>query len=164
MSDRTRPVGSARRGARARRSAVAAAALLALACGGDATEANGRLEVRDAWVAPSPAGHGPAGGFLVLVNGGPHDRRLVGVSSADAGAIELHRSWIEDGVARMAPVESVDVAAGETVRLEPGGLHLMIHDAPGLAPGGALTLRLRFADGEAREVTATVRESGGHAH
>jgi copper(I)-binding protein len=62
-------------------------------------------------------------------------------------------------------VEALDVAAGETVRLEPGGLHLMIHDAAGLAPGGELPLRLVFADGETREVTATVREAGGgHAH
>jgi copper(I)-binding protein len=148
------------------RRAVVGVAVLALACGGgDSGEPGGRLEVHDAWVAPSPAGHGPAGGFLVLANEGARDRRLVGVSSPDAGAIEIHRSWIEDGVARMAPVDALDVAAGETLRLEPGGLHLMIHEAHGLAPGGDLTLRLAFADGETREVTAEVREAGGgHAH
>jgi len=67
---------------RAARAAAAllAAAALAAGCG----QADGALTVRDAHVAPHPAGTGPAGGFLVIENGtarafGPRDEVLRGV-------------------------------------------------------------------------------------
>lgn len=132
---------------------------------------SGALEILDARVVPSPAGQGPAGGFLTLVNGSDRRFTLVGASSPAAASVELHRSWIESGVAHMAPVPELAIAPGERVVLEPGGLHLMLFDAPGLAPGDEVPLRLEFADAPPREVTARVvadadasGEHGSHEH
>lgn len=132
----------------------------------------GELRVEDAYVVPSPAGSGPAGGFLIVSNTTASARALLGADSDEAARVELHRSWIEDGVARMAPVESAEIDPGGTLRLEPGGLHLMLF---ALAPGddGRVRLRLRFDDGSVLPVEAALRPVGeaghaeheaGHAH
>jgi len=137
------------------------ALVLVLACGGGSEAPSGQLEVREAWVEPPASGRGPAGGFLTLANGSERGYRLTGASSPAAGRIEIHRSWIENGVAHMARVRQLAIPPGETVRLEPGGLHLMIFDAPDLDAAGGVTLRLEFAGGERREVKAAVRPAGG---
>ncbi|HKJ25553.1 MAG TPA: copper chaperone PCu(A)C [Myxococcota bacterium] len=138
-----------------------------LACGGNERGGEARpapsaaLEIRDARVEPSPSGAGPAGGFLTLVNGSDRPWTLVGASSPAAARVELHRSWIESGVAHMAPLDALPVAPGERVALEPGGAHLMLFGATGLAPGDTVVLRLEFADAPPREVTARVVAAGG---
>jgi copper(I)-binding protein len=90
-------------------------------------------------------------------------RSLVGADSPHAARVELHRSWIEDGVARMAREEAIEVPAGATVRFEPGGLHLMLFDAQ-LTPGSPVPLRLWFDDGSLREVVARVAADAGDSH
>jgi copper(I)-binding protein len=139
---------------------VALAALLLPACGG-----SGELTVRDAHVVPSPAGTGPAGGFLVIENGSDHERSLLGASTPACGRVELHRSWLEGGVARLASVEAAAIPAGGELRLEPGGHHLMLFDCE-LPAAGTVTLRPELDGGEAREVAAEVRAAGagGHEH
>ena len=145
---------------------LALALTLAIAGCGDAdpgSSASGDLEVHGAWVDPSPTGKGPAGGFLTLMNRSDRAWVLVGASSPDAGRVELHRSWIEGGIARMAPVATARVEPGEHFAFEPGGYHLMIFDAPTLAGASGLSLRLEFENGEVREVEATIGPAGGHA-
>ena len=129
------------------------------ACGGP-----GRVEARDAWVEPPPAGHGPAGGFLTLENATDRARRLVGASSPATERIEIHRSWMEGDVARMERLETVEFPAGETVGLAPGGVHLMLFGAHGLEPGTSVVLQLELDGGEALEVEAAVRRSGAAHH
>jgi len=125
-----------------------------------AGDPSGELELRDAWVEPPAAGRGPAGGFLTVANGSERAYRLIGASSPAAGRVEIHRSWIEDGVAHMERVKRLAIGPGETLRLEPGGLHLMLFDAPGLSAANAVALRLEFADGPRRTVRARVRPAG----
>lgn len=139
------------------------------ASGGLVASPSGALEIHDARIEPSPAGRGPAGGFLTLVNGSDRVWTLVGASSPAAGRVELHRSWIDAGIARMEAVAELSIAPGERVTLEPGGHHLMLFDARDLAPGGEVLLRLEFADAPPREVSARVAAAGGrpdehHAH
>lgn len=52
--------------------------------------------------------------------------KLLSASSALAGAVEVHTMEMDDGVMKMRPVANLPLPAGETVSLEPGGLHLMI--------------------------------------
>lgn len=122
----------------------------------------GELVATDAYVTPPPAESAPAGGFLTLRNGTQILYELRQVTSPAAERVEIHRSWFEGGVARMAPVDAIEVAAGATVSLEPGGLHLMLF---GLEPtaGERIPLRLRFSDGHVLEVAASRRELGDAA-
>lgn len=64
------------------------------------------------------------GGYLTITNTGDTADRLIGVR-ADFPKVELHTTEEKDGVARMMHVDAIDVPAGETVMLQPGGLHVM---------------------------------------
>lgn len=64
------------------------------------------------------------GGFLTVTNNGTEDDRLIAVR-ADFPKVELHTTEEQDGVAKMIHVDAVDIPAGETVALEPGGFHVM---------------------------------------
>ena len=61
-------------------------------------------------------------------------------------------------MARMRPVETLELPPGARVSLAPGGLHLMLFDpvAP-LAAGQHATLRLQLDNGWLFEVQAEVR-------
>lgn len=119
------------------------------------------ITVRDAWVHAIAGSSGITGAFMIIENsGGAADRLLsAGVSAEIAGAVEIHETTVgEDQAMRMRPVEGVDVPAGGSVKLEPGGIHLMLLDMKrDLTPGGALTLTLTFASGVQLEVSASVR-------
>ncbi len=64
------------------------------------------------------------GGFMEITNTSSIDDFLVGVQ-ADFPRVELHTTEFTDGVARMMHLDGIPVRAGETVVLEPGGLHVM---------------------------------------
>jgi copper(I)-binding protein len=64
-------------------------------------------------------------GYLTITNEGEAPDRLVEVR-AGFPKVEVHATEFDAaGVARMAPVEAVEVGPGETVALEPGGTHVM---------------------------------------
>jgi len=80
------------------------------------------------------------------------------VTSPQFARVELHETRLEDGIARMRPVDVLALPSGERVTLAPGGLHLMLLDpARPLAAGGHATLRLQLDDGWLVEVEAEVR-------
>lgn len=64
------------------------------------------------------------GGYVAISNGGQKADALVGVK-ADFPKVMLHRSVEEDGINRMNPVDRLEIPAGETVDLAPGGYHVM---------------------------------------
>ncbi len=64
------------------------------------------------------------GGFFSVTNTGDSDDRLLEVR-AEFPSVQLHNTEMTDDVARMFHVDAVDIPAGETVQLAPGGLHVM---------------------------------------
>lgn len=59
----------------------------------------------------------------------------------------------------MREIEALDIPAGDTVSLEPGGHHLMLLElADDLVPGDSFELVLDFAEAGERTVTVEVRE------
>ena len=96
-----------------------------------------------------PADHSAMGGvsaaYLRITNPGDQPISLTAATTSAADVVEIHETQMEGDVMRMRPVEGIVVAPGETVALQPGGLHIMLLDltAP-LAPGEAITLTLIF--------------------
>jgi copper(I)-binding protein len=116
------------------------------------------------------AGQGQNGaGYLTLRNLGAAPDRLVAAESPAARVVELH-THIRDGeVMRMRPVDAIAVPPGATVRLEPGGLHLMLIGlARPLARGESVPVTLRFERGGSVELRLAVEAAGarapGHPH
>lgn len=113
--------------------------------------------VSAAWIRPVPPTARMTAGYLQLHNPGPEPMVVVGAESPLFGAVELHGTVMEGGVARMRHQPTVTVAPGETARFEPGGLHLMLMQATETIPAtGTIPLSLLLEDGQRMDFEATV--------
>jgi periplasmic copper chaperone A len=114
------------------------------------------LQILHAWARPTVAGQAAGGGFLTLRGAAAADRLVGAAAPAVAERVELHSMRMEGDVMRMREVSAIDVPAGQTVELKPGGLHLMFMGlkAP-LKEGDSVPLTLRFE--KAGEKTVQLR-------
>jgi periplasmic copper chaperone A len=134
--------------------------LIALAALTAAAQGPATIAVTDAYARAVPPGQPNSAVFLTLTNGSPQARALVAGMSPMAEVVELHTHIHEDGMMRMRRVERIEVPAGGSVSLEPGGLHLMLIGLKAdLAPGDQVDLTLSFDDGTQTEVLAPVRKA-----
>ncbi|WP_372424255.1 copper chaperone PCu(A)C [Salinarimonas chemoclinalis] len=86
----------------------------------------GDIRIEGPWSRATPGAAPVAGGYLTIVNTGSEPDRLVGGSAEISERFEVHSMETVDGVARMAPVEGgLEIPAGESVALAPGGYHVM---------------------------------------
>jgi len=128
---------------------------LLTACAGAGGQ-GAQIEVQQAWARPAGAGSNSAA-YMVLVNRGGAVDRLLRAECAAARAVELHESMMQGDVMQMQPVPSIEVPAGGSVELKPGGLHIMLIDLQQeLAAGQTLTLTLYFEKAGAVTVQAAV--------
>lgn len=106
----------------------------------------GSLEIAHPWARAIPPGAPVAGGYLTITNTGTKLDRLLGGSSEAAEAVQIHDSTVSNGVARMRPVEGgIEIAPGETLKLEPGAAHIMFVDpAEPLKDGARFPATLSF--------------------
>ncbi len=89
-----------------------------------------------------------AAGYGQIHNGCRSAVVVVGAGSKAFGDVSLHETTLVDGVSRMRAVERLPIAAGATVALKPGELHLMLmHPEVPLSEGRVLPLRLSLEDG-----------------
>jgi copper(I)-binding protein len=127
------------------------------ACGG-----GGSIEIDDAWARTS-AGMQNAGAVYMTVSGGDETDRLVGASvdTSVAAMIEVHETTMgDDGTMTMQEVPGVDIPAGGSVSLEPGGYHIMLMQlAEPLETGDEFTVTLTFENAGEVEVPVEVRDS-----
>ncbi|WP_240046986.1 copper chaperone PCu(A)C [Paracraurococcus ruber] len=126
----------------------------------------GDIAVAHPWTRAAGQG-GTGAGFLAISNRGAVADRLVGVATPAARVAELH-THIRDGeVMRMRPVPAIDLPAGQTVTLQPGGLHLMLIGlAQPLVQGQSVPVTLRFERAGEVTVQLQVQAAGarGPAH
>jgi copper(I)-binding protein len=136
---------------------AALAALAVVPLGAQPSAAAGALTVTDAWVRAIP-GAAVAAAYMKLHNGGTQAIRVTGVHSAVAGHAMIHETQLVGGVSTMRPHEPLTIPPGASVALEPGGLHVMLHDlAHPLAVDEQVPLELLLEGGGRVEVRARVR-------
>ena len=86
-------------------------------------------------------------GYMTLENNGSEPVRITHVTSPQFGAVEIHETIIEDDIARMRELDALEIAPGETARLERGGKHLMLmRPSPQAADASEFTLNLYAGD------------------
>lgn len=137
--------------------AAALAAFLLAACSGQ--PAPPAIEVENAWVRATAAGQSTTAAYVTISNRGGTDR-LIGVTSP-AGTASVHTTTTENGVARMRAARDVEIPAGSTVSLEPGGTHVMMSGLKRpLEVGQSVPLELAFARSGKRQIMAAVRPAG----
>ena len=90
------------------------------------------------------------GGFLTIENTGTEADRLVSATSEVAGETQIHEMAMEGDVMKMRQLaEGLEIPAGETVVLAPGGFHIMF-----------MGLKQAFVEGETVAVTLTFEKAG----
>jgi copper(I)-binding protein len=115
--------------------------LLLAACAPPATSI-GSLKIESPWSRAGVSGTNAV--YLTIRNDGSTADRLIAASTPNARVIEIHQSTMEGGVARMGQVPGIDIPAGGSVELKPGGFHLMLIDAKPINAGERFPLTLRF--------------------
>jgi copper(I)-binding protein len=153
---------------------VAAAALAAIApaqvqAAAPAGQSQQLPRVEGAWVRSAVPGQHGTGAFMKII--APRPMQLVGVSTPVAGVAEVHEMKMEGDVMKMRAIPALELPAGRTVELKPGGYHLMLMELKQSLKAGAtvpITLLLRDAAGaESRlelKVPVAAKAPGGGGH
>ena len=134
-----------------------ALSLLAAGCGGGEA-----VEVEKQWARTSPMMATAGAVYMDLT--AADDNRLIGASvdSSIAAKVEVHETTMKDdgsGEMMMQEIGTIDLAAGETISLEPGGLHIMLLQlAEELEIGQTFDLTLQFAESDDIVVDVEVRD------
>jgi len=129
--------------------AALAATLLAAPARAEEVKA-GDLVISQAWSRATPSGAKIAGGYLTIENKGAAPDRLLGGSGDIAGKVEVHEMAMNNGVMTMRPLDKgLVIEPGKTVKLAPGGYHLMIMD-----------LKTPFKQGDKVPVTLQFEKAG----
>ena len=139
---------------------AACLALLALVPAFTTAAAPSTLTAQDAWVRAAP-GVDVAAAYLTLHNGGTQPVVVSSVSSPAARTVMIHETTLVNGQSTMRAHEPLRIAAGETVRFAPEGLHIMLHmlKRP-LAAGDEVPIVLLLEGGGSLTVMARVRALG----
>lgn len=159
--------------------ALALAATLA-ACGGSDSSSGsggGDLAIADVWARTSAEGQTVGAAYMTITGGKDADKLIEALAPAEVARMtEIHEtvpvSEAEGGDAMegmdmeggaemtMRPVEWIDVPAGGSVQLKPGGYHIMLMElAKPLAAGDTFDLKLTFEKAGEQTVKVTVRDA-----
>ncbi|MGH8672600.1 MAG: copper chaperone PCu(A)C [Burkholderiales bacterium] len=125
-----------------------------------------KLTVSEVWAPLIPAVTRSAAVYMKITNRATTAERLLGVSSSAARHSALHAMIMEGDIARMRPLSALEIPAGKSVLLEPGGLHVMLVglNQP-LTEGQTIPLTLRFESAGTRVVRVAVQKrSAPHTH
>jgi copper(I)-binding protein len=123
------------------------------------------MDVIDGWVREAPPTSRVLAAYMRIINQTEGDLTVTGITSPDFDAADLHRTVVEDGVARMLPVPELTIPAGGSITLEPGGLHLMLFDpVRPLQQGDSVTLVLHRSDDICITLSVPVLRGTGAEH
>lgn len=110
----------------------------------------GALEIAHPWARATPPSAPAGGGFLKITNTGTTPDRLISASSPGADIVQVHEMKMDGSVMRMREVEKgLEIPAGGSVTLAPGGYHLMM-----------MGLKAPFKQGAAVPVTLVFEKAG----
>ncbi|HWV20124.1 MAG TPA: copper chaperone PCu(A)C [Devosia sp.] len=99
----------------------------------------GSIEITGAFSRATLPNAPVGGGFMTITNKGAEDDRLVSVKTDIAKEAQIHEMAMEGDVMKMRQLkDGLALPAGETVTLEPGGLHLMFMGLNGAIKEGDL--------------------------
>ncbi|MBU3737031.1 MAG: copper chaperone PCu(A)C [Methylobacterium sp.] len=115
---------------------------LTVQAGGD------KVRIEGAWARATAPGQEVGAGYMKLTS--REDLTLIKVESPAAEFVEIHKMSMHNGVMEMRMLEELKLPAGQTVKLEPGGFHLMLID-----------LKKPLQDGASVEFTLHLKDAGG---
>ncbi len=125
----------------------------------DAAAQRGQVVAVDPWIREAPPGMHMWAGFVTLRNTSHEAVALTGAESEQFALVEMHRSFIDNGVARMRQQSRIEILPGQQLPLEPGGYHLMLmHAREPVRAGKTFMLTLQFDNGQSLRLPFVVRK------
>jgi len=105
------------------------------------------VSVKDAWARVTPPGVEVGVAYLTLE--AKQTLQLTKARSNVSQSVEFHNMTMNNGVMQMRQLPNLPLPAGKPVKLEPGGLHLMLIDLKKpLKSGDKVQLELQFSQGK----------------
>ena len=125
----------------------------------------GSIHITDPWARATPKGASAGASYMTITNNGTAPDRLSCVSSDAAAQCQIHTMTMEDNVMKMRPVEGgLEIKPGETVRLRPGSLHMMLVELKHpLEAGQTIKATLKFDNAGTVDVDYPVAAIGAPA-
>ncbi len=119
-----------------------------------------QVSVKEPWVRATVAQQKATGAFMQITSA--QDARLVEAKSPVAGVVEVHEMVMEKDVMKMRAVPGLDLPAGKSIELKPGGYHVMLMDLKQQMKVGDSVPMTLVVEGKDKkrsnvEVTATVK-------
>ena len=120
------------------------------------------VSLKGAWVRALPPTQPNTAGYLTIDNTGAEAVEVVSARSAIADRVEFHTTREVDGYVRMEQLATLQVGAGSSLALVPGGTHLMLLGLSAVpSPGDSVRLCLTLAAGGEICTDAPVRNDAG---
>ena len=114
------------------------------------------IAIEDAWARPTKAGMMSAA-YFTMHNVGSVADSLVQVSSNASEDLQIHLSYMNDGIMVMEEQPFVAIQASEQIPFQPGGYHIMIiQPTNDMEEGDSISLSLYFKSGMIIEETIQV--------
>jgi periplasmic copper chaperone A len=105
----------------------------------------GKLLIEHPWSRPTMPGIPMGVAYFAVTNRGSTEDVLLSASTPVAANVEMHQTTFSDGMAHMRPLKEIRIAPGQTVKVEPNGIHLMLVDLKQpLVAGTTVPLTLEF--------------------
>ena len=86
--------------------------------------ATGKIEIKAAWARASVSKNGAA--YLTIHNHGNRGQLLTGAKTPVAQKVEIHTHIMDGQIMRMRKIDSIGIAPNKTIKMAPGGIHLML--------------------------------------
>ena len=116
---------------------------------------SGEISVKDPWVRQNPPGTSVSAAYMVIENPASAGDELLEVGCSCSASASLHVTEMRDGSMAMKKVASIEIPAGASVALSPGGYHVMLEGLSGDMKESVI-LELKFRSGARISVTAPV--------
>ena len=125
----------------------------------------GDLVITQAWSRATPGGARVAGGYLTIENKGSAPDRLIGGSAEVSDKIQVHEMSMNNGVMTMRQLDKgLAIEPGKTVKLAPGGIHLMmLNPKSPFRQGDKVPVTLEFERAGKVKVSLDVQGVGAQA-
>ena len=117
------------------------------------------LQITEAWIKNLPMSVPMRAGYMDISNNQAETIKIEWLKSEAFARIEIHRSVEKDGMMSMHPVSVLAISPGETVRLAPGGIHLMLmNPLTTLVPGNKIVVTIGYDDQSTQKIELIVRK------
>lgn len=119
----------------------------------------GELSITNAWSRSTPPGVTVGVAYFTLKNDTGKPDRLLKITSPIASKVQVHRTEILDGIARMREVAVLHVDAGQALEFAPNGMHVMLIGLKKpLVEGKAFEIQMLFEVAGPRTVKVAIRK------